>query len=298
MITLSFAAVAAVFSCGVLVALTDFVRKKASNVCAPALLTAWLFTAVTPLYMVWALTVQDWRWESLWLAPGTASILCNVLANIFFIRSVAVSPLSRVVPILSLTPMMAALTGYVFLGEHLMAAQWTGIVLSVAGLVAIYIPAGQSLSPVAIARDFIKEKGAGPMLLTAVLWTLTAVFDRVALRHAAVSFNGLIHFGSAATLLWVWLLVKSRGRIPDALPPRGSWPLVGLLAVLYAGAMGLQMVALTMVYVGVVEVVKRVMGQLSSVVLGRLYFGESVTLTKIMGLILMGAGVYLIVLGG
>lgn len=61
-----------------------------------------------------------------------------------------------------------------------------------------------------------------------------------------------------------------------------------------AVALVLQLMALTMAWVSVVETCKRAVGNLASVVLGRRFFGEPITLVKIVAVSAMALGVALI----
>jgi drug/metabolite transporter (DMT)-like permease len=60
--------------------------------------------------------------------------------------------------------------------------------------------------------------------------------------------------------------------------------------------LGLQFVALRLTLVGLVEALKRAIGMLFAVAVGRVVFGEPPTPGKVAAVLLMSAGVALIVL--
>jgi uncharacterized membrane protein len=289
-------AIMAITGCGLCFAASDFVRKQASVYCSPALLIAVVFTAIIPIFLVLLLTSGPVSFSAQYIVPGGLNILANVLANVFLIRAVAVSDLSRTIPLLSLTPVFTALLGWVMLGEALHGQQWAGISLVVVGVLWLYVPAdkGSIFGFSSIVQNFVQEKGAKYMCLVALFWTLAPTFERVALRYASIPLHGFIHFSCAALVLWLWLFFK--GNLSKAaLPEKSGWKVIGVLALLYAGALGLQMLSLKLVFVGIMEAVKRVIGQISAVVLGRIIFNEPITRPKVFGIAFMCAGVPFII---
>src|SRR5262245_39658689 len=87
-----------------------------------------------------------------YILPGLGALSMNFLGNLAFLKSLKLSPLSRTVPLLSLTPVFTALTAVPLLGELPAPTQALGIVLVVAGAVA--------LNAEGSARGIFREKGA------------------------------------------------------------------------------------------------------------------------------------------
>jgi len=288
-------ALLAVAGCGLCYAGADFTRKSASQHAGPAMLVAIIFTAVVPLYIVLFLVSGAHTFSRAYILPGGLNILSNVIANIFFVRAVFASPLSKTVPLLSITPVLTALIGFFFLEEMLVFSQWGGIALVVLGIIWLYVPPEKIFGFTNVWKNFISEPGAKFMCVTAICWTLAPVFDRIALRHVDVPTHALIHFTVSATLLWLWIFL-SGGFKKNPLPKKEGLKIIGVVALFYACAMGLQMLSLKMVYVGIMESVKRVIGQISAITLGRIAFGEEITKPKILGVIAMCIGVPLILL--
>jgi multidrug transporter EmrE-like cation transporter len=74
-------------------------------------------------------------------------------------------------------------------------------------------------------------------------------------------------------------------------------PLVFVLGVIVSAvALALQLIAIQMVWVGLVETLKRSIGNCMAVVFGRLVFGEAITLRKIGAVGVMVVGVALILM--
>ncbi len=288
------AAFAAVTGCGVFFAIADFTRKKASAVCAPELLVALVFSLIAPVYGLLLLVTGAWQVTPGYVLPAAVNIVADTLANVFFIRAVAASPLSRVIPLLSLTPVLTSCFAALFLGEAMIPQQWAGIFLVVAGIFCLYAPEKQLMNPVSVIRGIFNEKGARYILCVVAFWTVAMLCSRVALRHASVPLNGFVQFTVSAALLWLWLLMRG-GLRGGRFPARKDWKIIGILAFFYAAALGTQMMALKMVYAGIVDSVKRVMAQVSALVLGRIFFHEHITAAKLAALALMCVGVPLVI---
>jgi multidrug transporter EmrE-like cation transporter len=67
-----------------------------------------------------------------------------------------------------------------------------------------------------------------------------------------------------------------------------------LALVVSSAALGLQLLALPHVFVGIIETLKRGIGNCMALVWGRIFFGEAVTAAKVMAVGLMAVGVGLI----
>jgi multidrug transporter EmrE-like cation transporter len=132
------------------------------------------------------------------------------------------------------------------------------------------------------------------MVAVAALWSVAISLDKLAIErsseplHAVLLFTG-IGLASLGAL-------AARGRLADLQAVREvPWSLPAALVV-GSLALGLQFVALKGVLVGVLETVKRGIGNAAAVVLGRAVFGEEVTAGKVAGVLLMAVGVALVML--
>jgi len=225
---------------------------------------------------VFALFAVGDRWpETAYWLPGAACIAVNIVASVLFLLALRVSDLSRTIPMLALTPVFAGLTAIPLLGEVPTPLQWLGIAGIVAGAMALNPPRSV-------------DKGVLAMLGVAALWALGPVLDKVCMQSASVPMHAAVQMtGIGGGLL---LLLLLRGRARDLLEIRRSPGIY--LATLAVGlvALGLQLLALKLVLVSLVEGLKRAVGLASSVVVGRLSFGEAITARKVIGVLAMIAG--------
>ncbi len=229
-----------------------------------------------------------------YIVPAAGSVALNVVANAAFIVAFQRSPLSVTVPLLSLTPAFTALFAVPLLGEVPDAVTATGIALVVAGALLLNRRPGESLWPSALGRAFLREPGARLMVVVALCWSVTPALDKQALAAAPIPAHGVVlGLGTAAGVLALLAVRRQVGEVRRA----GAAP--GLLAVALltsAAALGLQLVAIHLVWVSVVETVKRGLGSAAALGLGWLLFGEEITAGRVAAVAVMTVGVALVLL--
>jgi drug/metabolite transporter (DMT)-like permease len=280
-------AIALVVGCAVLWTAFDLVRKLLVHK-VDAIPLVFLLTGLqVPLFFAWA------AWDGVLAAPPPAywppalgSVALNLVANALFIKAIQVSPLSVTIPLLSLTPAFATLVSIPLLGQWPTRQQVVGIVLVVLGAFALhYDPRPRA------ARRRI-EAGSWMMMGVALLWSITPPFDRLALERASPELHGIVLSMGVALGLGLVLLVQGRlGAVKPALERPGL--LVAAIAT-SALALGLQLAALAVASVAVIETAKRGLGNFASVLVGRMAFGESVPLGRWLAVGVMVVGVALI----
>lgn len=265
----------------------DATRKSLAARLDVAVVVTWLALGQVPLFAALSLAQGRFIDDPAYWAPGLGSTVLQLLANMMFVEAVRVSPLSVSVPFLSFTPVFTAAVAIPVLGEHPSPVQWVGIVTVVAGALLLNARQGHSL-----LRALGSERGSVLTIGVAALWSVTAALDKIALGHASVGAHGLVQTGGMGTLAVGWMVATGRGgRLRTAWPPnRAQVAAVGFAA----GALAFQMVAFRLLMVGLVETLKRGVGVVASVLLGRLAFQEPVTWPKLAAMLLMAAGTALV----
>ena len=119
----------------------DLSRKLASRHLRPLPMVFVLTAASVPLFAAAVALSGGVRIVPAYFAPATASLLLNIAANLAFIESVRIAPLSLTVPLLSLTPAFTTLLGFVVLGERPAGVAWLGIALVVGGAFTLHLAA-------------------------------------------------------------------------------------------------------------------------------------------------------------
>jgi drug/metabolite transporter (DMT)-like permease len=265
----------------------DATRKALTQHLAPAPLVVLLTFGQAPVFAAWASLGPGWALDGGYLVPGLLCLGLNVLANLAFVWAVKLSPLSLTVPFLSFTPVFTTVLAVPLVGERPSALQLAGIALVVVGALLLH-GGGDRRGLLAMGRAMKAERGSMLMVGVALMWSLTAVLDKLALDHAALPAHALVQTGGVGIVLGLWLAARRRASELTRLR-RGLRAYVAAV-VFGAAAIGLQLQAIQLTFVALVETVKRAVGMTMSVVLGRAVFEEELSGHKIAAVLLMAAG--------
>lgn len=280
----------------------DLVRKLLLEDVEPMPLVFALTGLQTPVMLAWFLVAGGHAGEGLpqagYLLPALASVAINVVANVLFVVAIQVSPLSVTIPLLSLTPVFTTLLAVPMLGEVPGPFQEAGIALVVIGAFALHARPGEGPGGVGSLREllraFLHEPGSRMMVAVAFLWSLGPPLDKMAIRASSTAFHAFVLSGGVTVGLFV--VLAARGRLGEV---RSAGRRPGLLIVAFlvsAAALALQLVAIRMVLVSLVETVKRGLGNVAAAAIGRGVFGERVGWWQWVSVAVMAAGVALILL--
>jgi drug/metabolite transporter (DMT)-like permease len=289
---MSLTALGLVLACSFAWSGLDLARKLLADRMRPVPLLFLLTVGPLPIFLAWvglegAVAIAPGYW-----LPGLVSVAVNVLANALFLASVRASPLSLTIPLLSLTPVFASLVAVPLLGEYPTPRQGLGIAVAVAGALLLNLGQGDRTSLAGMWGAFRRERGSVLMAAVALLWSLTPPLDKLAIEHSGVPVHGLVlNLGVALAMLAQ--LVGQR-RLGELRAVRGALLPYAAAVLASAAALGLQLLAIRVVLVGIVETIKRGVGCLMAVLLGRTVLGEPLTPFKLAAIALMAAGVALI----
>ena len=282
-----------VLGCALAFSGADIFRKMLASWMRPVPLLFGLAGGMAPFFVVWHLQQKGAPPTSAYWAPGLASTMINVAANLAFIEAVRRSPLSVTIPLLSLTPVFTSLVAIPLLGEVPDLRQWLGIGAVVIG--AFWLNLGRGVPNMTLAwRAFLQEPGSRLMVGVALMWSLAMPLDKMAVGASSPSFHGIVLNVGVALALVVLALMRGRlGEFQD-LRSRPGLLLAGVL--LSVGALALQLLAIRLVWVGFVETMKRGVGSFLALLWGHLIFHEPLEAQRFVAVALMGVGVALILL--
>lgn len=269
----------------------DLLRKLLAREIGPLPLMALLCLASAPPFAVWAAFSGGFSVEAGYWAPALGSVALNVAANLLFLEALRTGELSIAVPLLSLTPAFAALVSIPLLEERPTFSDACGIALVVVGAFILQAPTGDEKWTWESIRA---RRGLRLMAGTALLWSLTIPLDKLSVSRSHPPFHALVlNLGVALAALVFLAQRRELHRLGEV----RKKPLLFLAALgVSAVALGAQLAALQTVWVSIVETLKRTIGNLSAVVVGRLAFGEAVGPRKLAAVLLMAGGVALILL--
>lgn len=289
-----FGALLLVLACSLAWGGCDLTRKLLAGKIRPMPLVVLLTAGATPIFLTWLLLDGVPLIRSGYWLPAVASVALNVFANLAFFLALRGAALSLAIPLLSLTPVLTTLLAIPLLGQQPTTLQGAGIVLVVAGAFALGLPERGALTPAAAWRAWRSDRSALWMLAVALCWSLTVPLDKMAIDQASGPFHGLmLNAGVGAA---VAVVLAGQHRLSELADVR-KVPLIFFLGVVVtAVALALQLIAIQKVWVGLVETLKRGIGNGLAVAFGYFVFREVVTLRKLGAVGLMVAGVALILM--
>lgn len=275
--------------------LFDVARKRLTQKVMPTMLTVWLPLAQVPLLCAWAASTGPFVIPQASLLPMAFSIVLNVGGLLAFMQAMRLSPMSLTIPLLSFTPVGTTLIGWLLRNQPPTYPQLGGVALVVAGAFTLGMKSGQWPGLCAYGQD----PGVRRMAIAAVIWSLTAVIDQVALERGAGYWYAPVITAGVGLLLGLILLLRSKG---PALREAGMVlfrhpALMAAAVVIGSAALAVQLESLRIAPVGFIETVKRGIGMTGAIVFGRLVFKEPIGAPKIIAVILLTLGVGLVVMG-
>ena len=277
----------------VTMAVVTAVGFAASNSYAKALTTRAHVYVVT-----WAMLTLTIPWAALMLArdgvppvqegfyvAAFISVAVNMVGTTLSVKALSVSPLSLTLPFLSFTPLFMLLPSWVVLREAPDASGILGILLIVAGGYSMHLDKikGGFLAPV---KAIASERGSLIMLLVAAIWSISAVFDKVATVASSPAYYTTF-FPAAFGVCYAPFMIYGARRTPIT---RDLIPRFFLLGLLTAVMILSQFTAIAMTVASYVIAIKRA-GMVLSVVLGYFFFKEKHLRARLTGAVLMTAGV-------
>ena len=225
-----------------------------------------------------------------YIFPGLILILISLFSALLFLKAIKQSDLSLTIPLLSLSPLFSSFFSFFFLNEKLSYFQYIGVFLIIFGTLVLYskkITLGEILKSFKV---LVINNSAKLMIVVSLIWSLTPVLDKLCLEHSSINIHGFIQsFG--LMILLIFLLKKEKY---EFLSLKRNWRLILITILTGIIATVLQFYAILFNYVPIMETIKRSIGQLSSVLFGKLFFKEEITKPKILGVLILSVGVYYI----
>ncbi len=156
--------------------------------------------------------LKDLPREGVLLALSTGGVLAVSILGYY--RSMQVEEITRVVPLLNLSPLFTAMFAYLMIGEGLAPHFYLAIIAMVCGAVLLSV---KSL------RGMLRlSKAEWTILPTAALWGLMAVLDKVVLGHMSFWNLYALQFLSYGAIIQFLLLSKRNRDAARALVKDGT----------------------------------------------------------------------------
>lgn len=215
------------------------------------------------------------------------------VAFLCYMRAIKVSPLSLTIPFLAFTPAFVIVTGFLILGETLNVYGIAGIILIVMG--SYLLNASQVkhewFAPI---KAIFREQGSWLMLLTALLYSLTATIGKLAIQHSSARYFAVTYFLLFTILIAAMLPLAPGAKAVNIL----KRPLPAVIAgVVLAIMIFSHTYAISLIEAAYMLSVKR-SSLLFGVLFGALFFKEKHVKERLFGASLMMFGVLVIGLLG
>ncbi len=217
----------------------------------------------------------------------------ELVAFLCYMRAIKVSPLSLTVPFLAFTPAFVILTGFLILGETLNSYGIIGIALIVTGSYALNLSSvkNELLAPL---KAIFREQGSWLMIITALIYSLTATLGKLAIQHSSPQFFAVTYFLFFALLVMSLFPFMPKARFAHLLrrPFVGASSGIVLAAMIFSHTL-----AISLVQAAYMISVKR-SSLIFGVLFGYIIFKEKKIKERLFGASIMMCGVLIIGLLG
>lgn len=210
-------------------------------------------------------------------------LVCVFIGNLAFLKSIQLSQFSSVIPLLSFIPVFSMMFSGFILGEWLSFQQVCGALVIVVS--SFFIQSSGD-------NKFQLEKGVWYMLLASLCWALTSIADKLVLTEISKFVYSFEQNLAMACILAGYLLLKSPKQLMIKWTrPKLFFLILGSTASMFA--IFFQFWSIEVLYVGVFEAFKRAISLFLTLLFARLFFKEIISAKKIIFIVVMIFGVFL-----
>lgn len=228
-----------------------------------------------------------------WVKPDRVFLLClaaglplEILAFLSYMRAIKLAPLSLCLPLLAFTPAFMILSGRLILGEALTPGGMAGIGLIVLGSYVLNVSRVSQGILVPLAA-LTRDPGARSMLLTAVLYSVTATLGKLAILHSNPYTFGITYYLCFILLMGAFLPFRADVHMRTL----RDMPLTGLiLGAVVAVSIFSHWIAIARIPAAYMIALKRT-SILFGVLYGALLFHEERITERLTGTAIMLSGV-------
>ena len=217
-------------------------------------------------------------------------IILTITSAYCFLKLLSLNELSLIIPILSFTPAINLLLSKYLINETLSVTNLSGIFLICIGGLVLYTN-NTKLKSFINFKFFITNKIFYGSIFVAFTWSLIPILDKICIKQIGIQNHGVLQSFGCALLIFIF----SYKNILKNLRYLKNKKII-FTAVIGSLATILQYFAVTLAYVAIMEAIKRGIGHLFSIIFGKVYFGETITKSKILAASLMIPGVFFVLI--
>jgi len=245
----------------------------------PLLLLLWMFVPVPKL-------------DSDFYKAFALALPLEILAMVFYIKALRISPLSLVLPFLSLTPVFLIFISYVLIGEKVSLQGGIGIIFLAAGGYTLHLHEirGGIFEPFKLV---VKEKGSVLMIIVAFIYSITSSLGKIAIEHSSPLFFGVTYFTTVTLVFAPIAFWFGRPDLKSFISGRQFKNLL-LPGLFFSVMIASHMIAISLAKVAYMISLKRT-SLIIGVIYGHFFFKEKNIGERLSGAILMFIGFVMIV---
>lgn len=229
-----------------------------------------------------------------WL-PLTLTSFLGLLAFMFLYRALQHSEVSKVIPFISFTPIFILFIEYFIYGKLPKLQGLIGVFVIVIGTLIFELRKTDEASLKPFLRIF-KNKASLYVILTALIWSVTSVLDKVAtLNSSPIIYSTLSNIYKLLIILPIFIIRNKKHPLKVSERTSSIFILILITAVLHVAEIIFQTTAISTGFVSYVLAIKRTSIVLT-VLLAYAFLKEKPNPKLLFSTIVMLAGVILIVL--
>ncbi len=251
-----------------------------------------LLVIIPALLLVGIPAVKPAFW---WAA--VAGLVTVPLGNILYMKAVKSADLSLVVPILAFNPFFTAIIAAIFTKTFPSTLGWLGILVVGVGLYSLRLSKDSLANGIWSPLLNIKsDSSAMAMLGVALVWSIGANLAKVLVMNSSALFAAFIGASSSSLVLLLIVIFRAKFKFGSVLNSiRANLLNLSALGV-GVGLSNLAMyTALSQGFTPYVIAIKRTNIVFSSVA-GKIFFKETLSKNKILGIVLMFVGLVFIII--
>lgn len=227
-----------------------------------------------------------------WIAL-VGSVAINTVTSVLYMHAVQISPLSLVLPIVTLSPVFLLVTSPIINGEFPSLLGIAGVLLTTMGTYTLNLDK-VSENIFAPFTFLWKEKGTRAMLFVALLWGVSAPLDKLAIQHADPYWYAALANALLTIALFPLMLRWGATRLAVS---RTGFAYLAPIGLLSAASVLCQFIAFSLIIVPYAVGIKRT-SVIFGAIWGKLFFHEEKFKMRFVAALLMCAGTIVIIVAG
>ncbi|MDP2036613.1 MAG: DMT family transporter [Ignavibacteria bacterium] len=265
-----------------------FIKRASGNV--DPILISWANNVIPFIIFPPMLLLIDLKFNTQFWIGFLGSGIIQVINTVIYMRAISKGDISTVMPMLSFTPLVLLIASPFTIGEFPSSIGLIGILLVVLGSYLLNLDL-KKMNPLEPFKSILKNKGTRYMLVVAVLWGISGVFDKISINNSSVLQH--VTFLNVLVFISMTVIVISQRKFNLQKMKEAKADLF-LVSLFTTGSYLFHYIALSLTLVAYVVSMKRISG-VFSVLLGAYFLNEPNLRQRLLGSIVMFIGVLLIV---